>query len=453
MVLKKIVESKKVWLDRVWSKRTFDGIDSLALSERSFKDALKKESTGFILECKKASPSKGLIRPDFDIMEIALAYAPFADAVSVLADEEYFSGSYDYIETVSQNVDVPVLCKDFILEPFQIKLARSKGADAVLLMMSILDDARFTTCFDAAHKLNMDALVEVRNEDELKRALALGAEIIGINNRNLDNLEIDMDTTKRLAPLVPKDKVVISESGFNNNEQISLFAEIVDGFLVGSSIMQKENITMAAGELIYGKIKVCGIANRDDAVNIANRGVYYGGLIFAEGSPRKISLKKAALIIENVKLNFVGIFRDTTIEDIVYAVKELNLKVVQLHGSESPEFVLQLKQLLPEDTKIWKAFSVTDTLPDTSQYKNCTVLYDSKQGGSGTSFNWNLLKHINMSESVIAGGIGPENILQAKKLNPGVIDLNSKIEKSAGVKDMTKLHAALSELRGKGRTL
>ncbi len=450
MVLEKIVRHKKSVLNKKWPDRSID-MSGVKPSARSFKDALLKDSLGFVLECKKASPSKGLIREDFNVEEIAAAYAPFADCISVLTDEEFFKGSLDYLDIVSKTSGLPILCKDFILEPFQVYLARKKGADALLLMMSVLDDDSFRRCFDAAKEFNLDALVEVRDRDELDRALKLGAQIIGINNRNLDDLKVDLSATRQLAAYVPKDRVLISESGILTHKDVTGLKNLVDGFLVGSSIMSKDNLTIASGELLYGRVKVCGITSNGDAVSIAKRGVFYGGLIFAEGSVRKVSLDDAEKIKEGVNLNWVGVFKDQSAEFILECCKKLHLSGIQLHGSESPGYVSELKKVLPESVFIWKAFTVKDAIPDISLFKGVYPLFDSRSPGSGKSFNWLLLEDVDLEHAIIAGGLSPENADRACELGAMVLDVNSGVESAAGKKDMTKLDMFLKKLRGNGR--
>ncbi|MGL2495798.1 bifunctional indole-3-glycerol-phosphate synthase TrpC/phosphoribosylanthranilate isomerase TrpF, partial [Helicobacter pylori] len=161
-------------------------------SDRDFKKALLEKKTSFILECKKASPSKGLIRKDFDLLEITKTYEKFASCISVLADSKHFLGSYENIKIVSQCSNKPVLCKDFIIDAFQIKLARMMGANAVLLMLSALDDKNYLELFNLAKSLNMSVLTEVSNQQEIERLLKLQYDIIGINNRDLHTLKTDI---------------------------------------------------------------------------------------------------------------------------------------------------------------------------------------------------------------------------------------------------------------------
>ncbi|MDF5425772.1 bifunctional indole-3-glycerol phosphate synthase/phosphoribosylanthranilate isomerase, partial [Vibrio parahaemolyticus] len=185
-------------------------------------DALSGEKTAFITECKKASPSKGLIRDHFDLDYIASVYNNHADAISVLTDEKYFQGNSDFLPQVRGQVKQPVLCKDFMVDTYQVYLARHYSADAVLLMLSVLNDEEYKALEEAAHSLNMGILTEVSNEEELHRAVKLGARVIGINNRNLRDLSTDLNRTKELAPTIRElapNATVISESGIYTHQQ------------------------------------------------------------------------------------------------------------------------------------------------------------------------------------------------------------------------------------------
>lgn len=200
-VLDKIVKDKAVWVEARKQQQPLESFQQrVALSSRSFYDALQGTRTAFILECKKASPSKGLIRDDFDPEMIAGVYRHYASAVSVLTDEKYFQGDFAFLPVVSAAITQPVLCKDFIIDPYQIYLARYYQADAILLMLSVVDDEQYRQLAAIAHSLQMGVLTEVSNEQELERAIALEAKVVGINNRDLRDLSIDLNRTRELAP-------------------------------------------------------------------------------------------------------------------------------------------------------------------------------------------------------------------------------------------------------------
>ncbi|HAS98939.1 MAG TPA: bifunctional indole-3-glycerol phosphate synthase/phosphoribosylanthranilate isomerase, partial [Pantoea agglomerans] len=200
-VLEKIVQDKAIWVEARQQQQPLSTFqNSIEPASRHFYDALQGARTAFILECKKASPSKGIIREDFDPAAIAGVYRHYASAVSVLTDEKYFQGDFAFLPIVSAAITQPVLCKDFIIDPYQIYLARYYQADAILLMLSVLDDEQYRQLAAVAHSLKMGILTEVSNEEELERAIALQAKVVGINNRDLRDLSIDLNRTRQLAP-------------------------------------------------------------------------------------------------------------------------------------------------------------------------------------------------------------------------------------------------------------
>ena len=310
-ILGKIVDDKAQWVKERQQQQPLIGFkDKITESDRSFYDALHQDKSVFILECKKASPSKGLIREEFDLDLIAGTYKNYASAISVLTDEKYLQGDFEYVTQVREQVSQPVLCKDFIIDPYQIYLARYYQADAILLMLSVLDDDAYQAYRDTAHSLNMGILTEVSNEHELVRAIALGAQVIGINNRNLRDLTIDLNRTKELAASIPADRVVISESGIYHHAQVKDLSKHANGFLVGSSIMSQHNIDTACRRLILGDNKVCGLTHSRDAADVYRAGAVYGGLIFVEKSPRCVDLEQARLVMAGAPLKYVGVFQN-----------------------------------------------------------------------------------------------------------------------------------------------
>jgi len=221
---------------------------------RPFIEAINKpRQISLIAEIKKASPSQGVIRQDFNHLEIALAYQEAgAQAISVLTEEDYFLGNISYINEVKHLIQVPVLRKDFIFEPYQVYESRFYGADAILLIADLLTQDQIAQFAGISAELGMDSLVEVHNEKELKKVLKLkGVTLIGINNRDLRTLEVDPKTTERLFTLIPKDKVVVVESGLKSYQDI-LFLKIlgVHAVLIGTALMQAEDIKARIEELM-----------------------------------------------------------------------------------------------------------------------------------------------------------------------------------------------------------
>ncbi|GAA0816327.1 bifunctional indole-3-glycerol-phosphate synthase TrpC/phosphoribosylanthranilate isomerase TrpF [Colwellia sp. D2M02] len=466
-ILEKIVLDKRIEIDALKKAKPLASfIDALQPTTKDMYAALKrtpeKPEAGFILECKKASPSKGLIRPDFDVKSICQTYDKYAAAISVLTDEKYFQGNFDYLALVTQTVTCPVLNKDFFIDPYQVYLARHYGADAVLLMLSVLSDEEYTTLANVAAQYNLAVLTEISNEEERDRAIALGAKMIGINNRDLRDLSTDISRTFDFAPTLPDECIIISESGIYNNAQVRELAPAVDGFLVGSSLMAMDNnpfndIDLACRKLIFGNNKVCGLTNITDIENVANAGARYGGLIFAEKSPRAINKAQALAIIDaKPQLEYVGIFVNHEPSEIIDLAQSLNLSAVQLHGSEDEHYIAALRTALNDNNcqlcEIWQASAVTSDVPTL----NATVphhVLDGKSPGSGQAFDWQVLAQStqDLSTSLLAGGLNSDNIdlalAQLTHLDLFGLDINSGVETSPGVKSNEKLQQVFSRIR------
>lgn len=442
-ILNEIVENKKKWLlkNKVsFPQEIFQ--NKLYKSKRSLLKVLSKNTKHFILECKKSSPSQKLIRKDFDIKSIVSEYDKYASAISVLTDEKYFDGNFNFLTTASMATDKPILCKDFIISEYQIFLARYYNADAILLMLSILSDDEYKTLSHVANTLDLDILTEVHNTDELNRAIKLEAKIIGINNRNLEDLSIDLNNTLKLAPQIPKDRIVISESGLTTNSDIKKLSPYVRGFLIGSSLMSKKNLNSAIKKLIWGENKVCGITSLHDMTICNNAGALYGGLIFAEQSIRKVSLQHAYTIKNNTNMKVVGVFQNQPIEYVKYVIKSIGIKHIQLHGHETEAYIASLKSYNPE-LVIWKAYGLTNNFPRLMRSIDTHVLDNrlgEKLGGTGKPFQWKLIpKKADLSKIIISGGLSIDNIRQALALGAKGLDFNSKLEKMPGVKDISKV--------------
>ncbi|MCC2615261.1 bifunctional indole-3-glycerol-phosphate synthase TrpC/phosphoribosylanthranilate isomerase TrpF [Aestuariibacter halophilus] len=455
-VLQTIVADKRKELAARKQDMPLDSfIDGLTPSPRSFYDALATPEAGYILECKKASPSKGLIREPFDLDEIIAAYQPYAACISVLTDEKYFQGHYDYLNYVSQRVQQPVLNKDFFIDPYQVHLARHYNADAILLMLSVLNDDEYRQLAQLADQYQLDVLTEVSNEAEADRAVALGARIIGINNRNLRDLSTDLSTTERLAPRLRKagfDGLIISESGIYTQADVRRLGPLSDGFLVGSALMAQPDLASTVRQLVQGTVKVCGLTRVEDALLAEQLGASYGGLIFVDGSPRCVTVEQARTIAQATSMPLVGVFRNAPVANVIEQVKQASLRVVQLHGDENQHYVDTLRKALPANCQIWKAQGVDDTLTLPSLHGIDLWLLDTQvgqhSGGTGKTFDWTLLNGLNSKVPVgLAGGLSPENIEQAANTGVHLLDVNSGVESAPGIKSAARLRELFSALR------
>ena len=246
-ILDEILEHKAVEVEVARKRRSAESLaDEAGLCERrplGFREALcTTPGVSVIAEVKRRSPSKGLIREDFDPAWIARCYADAGAAcLSVLTDERFFGGSLADLETVRATVDRPIIRKDFVIDAYQIDEARVAGADAILLIVSALDDPTMKSLFDHARGLGLDVLVEVHDEEELDRATALGADLIGVNNRDLKTFDVDLATTERLAERLSDPSVaLVAESGIGSPEDVArLTSAGAAGFLVGESLMRQ----------------------------------------------------------------------------------------------------------------------------------------------------------------------------------------------------------------------
>jgi indole-3-glycerol phosphate synthase len=257
MILDKIVEQKKIQLKKEMSKMSIEGWKQRIKrpgmhSTQSFFNALKKnDDISIIAEVKKASPSKGIIKEDFDPMMIAKEYCEAkVQAMSVLTEKNFFLGDDDYLVRIRQAYPTPILRKDFLIDLWQVYQSRCLGADAILLITSLLSDEELKKFQVVAGILGMQCLVEVHNREELDRALESGAQIIGINNRDLNTFNVDIRTTEKLMNYIPNDRVVVSESGIKDYNDIKYLKGLgVDAVLIGETFMRATSIKEKIDEL------------------------------------------------------------------------------------------------------------------------------------------------------------------------------------------------------------
>ena len=465
-VLEKIVADKRIEVEtrkKQFSLQEFQA--QLSPSDRNFKQALlddfNNKGSSFILECKKASPSKGLIRSEFDLDEICQAYKEYASCVSVLTDEKYFQGEFERLPLVKDKLHQPVLCKDFFIDEYQVYLARYFGANAILLMLSILNDEEYIQLANVAKSLDLAILTEVSNKQEMERAVDLKADILGINNRNLRDLSTDLNKTPELVSLFHdiasteqiNNTVLISESGIYNHQQVKLLLQNVKGFLVGSSLMAQDDLMTACRDLIVGEHKVCGLKNSNDITSAVSSGAKYQGLILVPSSPRAVTPDQAkTLKASHPTANFVLVVRDLEVKELISLVTEINPAAVQLHGNEDNVYIENLRQHVPTSVSIWKALAVANTLPERWPSADKIVLdtkaADGHSGGTGKQFDWQLLEQLDLSSPpiLLAGGVNYENVSPALAQPVTGLDINSGVETSPGVKSSEKIEQIFNKI-------
>lgn len=258
MILDKIIANKKIEIEEQKRNMPFDEVRRLAenvADRRNFKNALSQNGkVNLIAEIKKASPSKGVIRHDFNPSDIARIYEKNgASAISVLTDEKFFQGNLSFLKIArSITSSIPLLRKDFIIDEYQVYQSALAGADAILLIAAVLEKHNITKLLSIAKQLNLDCLVEVHTEEELKKVLETDAEIIGINNRDLHTFKTNLQTTSELMQIIPDDKVVVSESGISSYDDVKFLQKCgVQAILVGESLMASDDIALKIKQLIY----------------------------------------------------------------------------------------------------------------------------------------------------------------------------------------------------------
>ncbi len=448
-VLAVIVERKRREVAGRLGGRAVDA----APTRRSLRAALGRRGARFIMEVKRASPSGH--RSSVTVEKAVAAYAPVADAISILTDGPDFGGSLDDLRKARRLFDGPILAKDFIVDPAQVSEARAAGADAVLVMMSVLGDAEAASVRVEARRLGMDAIVEVHDERELERGLALGATIVGINNRDLKTLKTDLSVTERLAPLVPADVLAVSESGISSRADVGRLSCHADAFLVGSSLMAAPDIAGAARALVHGRVKLCGLTRPEDVELAAQSGATHAGLILVDGSPRAVGLGQAsrlACTAQRLGIKTVGVFRDCPPESVRSTALTIGLDAVQLHGRESEADIATMRAGLPEAIELWAACGVGSGAEPARAGADRT-LFDNGAGGTGKAFDWALLagRH-DLPSAFLAGGIGPANVRSASAVGAHGLDVGSSVEAAPGIKDPAKVEALFAALRPGARS-
>lgn len=415
-----------------------------------------------IAEIKRASPSQGLLAADLDPLRLARTYQQNgAAAISVLTDERFFQGCLDDLDRVRQEVSLPVLRKDFILDPYQVYESRAAGADAVLLIAAMLSDEDLQALYGLIDALGMTALVEVHDEMELERALRLEPRLLGINNRDLRTFRVDLETTARLRPLIPAGLTVVAESGVHTRRDAASLARVgADAILVGESLVTARDPAARVRELAhpYTRVKICGITTLQDAVAAAEAGADMLGFNFYPHSKRYLTPQACARIVSQLTrhappVTRVGVFVNSPLQEVASILDLCGLDLAQLHGDEPPEFVAAcgaqaFKGIRPNSPDAAES--------DARRYARPTppaLLVDACQaglyGGTGQTGDWAAARALAAEHALLlAGGLNPENVAAAvAQVQPWGVDVASGIESSPGRKDPLKMAAFVRQVR------
>lgn len=436
-------------------------VKRLSSTPHALRRALKKDGINIIAEFKRRSPSKGMIRADADLSWLVERYqSGGAAAISVLTEEDYFDGSLADLRTAKTCVHLPVLRKDFVFDPYQVYESAVAGADAVLLIVAALDQQQLESLRVLAEdQLEMDALIEVHNAEEMERAAACGARIIGINNRDLRTFDVSLETSVQLAPLAPRDALLVSESGLDEAADLQRLKEHgFHGFLIGETLMRARRPDRKITELRTGipfrtLVKICGITNLEDALAAVEAGADALGFNFYRPSPRYISPASAREIIAQLpeSLLTIAVFVNEDLRSVLDIVEETGVSGIQLHGDEPPDYSYGL-----DNYYLIKAFGAAKdfSFEQAARYEVDAIMLDTKddllRGGTGRVFDWSIAQraHKLWAELFLAGGLSPENVAEAiGAVQPYAVDACSSLEVSPGKKNHERMRAFVRAAR------
>jgi indole-3-glycerol phosphate synthase / phosphoribosylanthranilate isomerase len=436
----------------------------------------------FLAEIKHRSPSAGLILPDASsrIESVARAYRRGgASAVSVVVEQDFFGGDPSWLPRAKAASGLPVLMKDFIVDEIQLDFAAALGADAVLLIVAALDDAALARLHAAARARSLAVLVEAHDEDEIQRGLAVGAEIVGVNARDLRTFAVDLPGMARLGALLPASVIRVAESGIRTRADVeALSAPGYRAFLVGEALLKARD-PAAMLRTLRGEnpteVKICGITRGEDVDACLDAGVDWIGLVFAAGSPRRVTPEEGRFLRMKAKgdagarrdggdakeaatrsakgavKGVVAVFAGNDDEEIRRVVELVRPDAIQMSfPGLSPS-----KKMFSSDITLWNTIGVgSDELSSAKKAEGDALHFDTsvagRSGGTGKTFDWTLLSAVDRSRPVIlAGGLKPENVADAvRRVRPDVVDVASGVEFAPGIKDPAKIAAFVREVRG-----
>ncbi|QBD77790.1 bifunctional indole-3-glycerol-phosphate synthase TrpC/phosphoribosylanthranilate isomerase TrpF [Ktedonosporobacter rubrisoli] len=471
MFLERIVTQTRIDLEQHKREQPLEELQRRVSEQtpaRDLRQALSsRPQVNLIAEVKRASPSKGMLAPHIDPVELACTYEQNgAAAISVLTEPHFFLGSSEFLTAIKAAVNVPVLRKDFIVDEYQVYEARAWGADAILLICAILDDAQLSHLLQVARTLGMHCLVEAHSKEEAQRAISAGAMIIGVNSRDLVSFKMNPYLIRDLRSLIPADRVVVAESGIHTAADARRLARYdVQAMLVGESLVVSNDVPGQMRMLLQGankstQAKICGLRTPEHIDTCIEAGADLLGFIFHEPSHRYIEPRQVKAALKDSKLynngasehalpDLVGVFVNKEAAYINEVAEELGLHYIQLHGTESPAFCQQIKRPV---IKAIQAGSQID-LDLLLSYRDAAwrILLDtptSEWGGTGVTHDWNIARTAAQTAQILlAGGLNPENVREAVlHVKPWGVDVSSGVETNKQ-KDSQKIRAFMQAVR------
>jgi indole-3-glycerol phosphate synthase/phosphoribosylanthranilate isomerase len=429
----------------------------------------------FVSEIKHRSPSAGLILPDASsrIESIARAYRRGgASALSVVVEQDFFGGNPSWLPRAKTASGLPVLMKDFVVNEVQLDFAAALGADAVLLIVAALDDEALARLHAAARTRSLAVLVEAHDDTEIRRALAAGAEIVGVNARDLKTFAVDLPGMARLGALLPASVTRVAESGIRTRADVEALAAAGYGaFLVGETLLRAADPSHVLRELRGEnptEVKICGITREEDVDTCLEQGVDWIGLVFAAGSPRRVTPEKGRFLRMRAKgeaearredgdadgaraggvKGVVAVFAENDEEEIRRVVELVRPDVIQM--SSPPSYLLRNLQR----PSVWHTVRIGSDDLSAMKAEGDALHFDTSvgglSGGTGKTFDWSLMNSIDRGRPVVlAGGLRPENVADAvRSVRPDIVDVASGVESAPGIKDRAKIKAFVREVRG-----
>lgn len=389
------------------------------------------------------------------IRSVARAYRRAgAAAISVVTEPDFFGGDLTWLPEVKRISGLPVLMKDFVVDELQLDLAQSLGADAVLLIVAALEDETLGRLHRAARERGLAVLVEAHDEEEVGRALAAGAEVVGLNARDLRTFRVDLDRLVALGRLLPASVVRVAESGIRSPVDVErLAAAGFDAFLVGESLLRSGDPARALRALRgegTTEVKVCGVTREEDLAAAEELGADWIGLNLSPRSARRVSVEKARALCEASRFakGVVVVVAGNSVSEAEEIVAGVRPDALQWHDDYPGRASLDVP------VPLWQAVRVgRDSLEDAASWPAEVLLLDaahvSLAGGTGETWDWSLLSHFPGSRRVfVAGGLSPENVARAvRECTPAGVDVASGVESAPGIKDQTRLAAFLAAVR------
>jgi len=470
MFLDRIVHRTLIDLEQRKREYPLEEMQRRAAAQPAARDLLAafepRSRVHLIAEVKRASPSKGMLAPHLDPVKLACLYeANGASVISVLTEPHFFLGSPEYLTAIKGAVNIPVLRKDFIVDDYQVYEARAWGADAILLICAILDDNQLRRLLNLAHEQGMRCLVEVHSSEEAQRAVAAGAQVIGVNSRDLVTFKMNPYLLRELRQMIPADRVVVAESGIHTGADARRLARYnVQAMLVGESLVTSSAIPAQMHTLLQEanagtQVKICGLRAPEHIDAATRAGADLLGFIFHEPSHRYVQPTQVRPLLEASASfgqaqeqpipDLVGVFVNREADFINEVVERAGLHFVQLHGTESPEFCRRITRPVIKGLQIRNA----DDLQQIEIYKDVAwrFLLDTPTadwGGAGIVGDWKLARRAALEQRILlAGGLTVENVADAvQQVRPWGVDVSSGVE-TQKQKDVNKIQAFVAAVR------